>query len=142
MAHDYGHHDYPEKPWDKRLRGQPLRTYSGSIKYPKPKKYFTDRDIERIMRRFQQDQGINTATQTTLERLLGTILSFWLDVLKALEPFDYWGFGDLLCNTLNDVLVRITYMAWEPWNTSKVIDMIMLLASRASKIEVTIKRLP
>lgn len=42
---DYHHGD---PPWSKKKRNVPLRTYSGEVVYKRPRKAFTQRDIERI----------------------------------------------------------------------------------------------
>lgn len=142
MGRDWSIPEYPDKPWEKRKRATPLRTYSGSIKYDRPTHYFSDKDLERIMRKYKEQQGLALASQGTLQRLLGTVLSFLLDVLQALEPFDVWGFNAVLAQTLQQAIIRISYMAWEPWNENQVIEMIQLLATRNPKLEVTIKVLP
>jgi len=129
-----------KKPWDNRIYAEPLRTYTGSVVYKRPKHFFTVKDAERIMNKI--DWGTEVEDETNLKKVLLFIKDM---TIKMLEKILYFLDSETVAELYDWVYVllgqlfRVDVDYMMP-NRSKMEDLIYALASKA-RLEITIKRL-
>lgn len=75
--------EYHERPWRKRRRIIPRRTYSGEVIYKRPKHYFTEADITRVMKKLQTPASVD---ESWLAKILEQILDWLKKILAAIGP--------------------------------------------------------
>lgn len=76
-----------KKPWADRKRVQPLRTYSGSIKYAKRQKGWTARDFERIAVKMGEMSIDDTSMAIRFWNIYINLVRKWLWAV-----FTFWGY--------------------------------------------------
>lgn len=90
--------ELPTRPWEKRIRAVPLRTFSGRVVYERPKHFFTAKDAARIIRKLEPPEDTSSpnwafnlisvlrlATIAMLERIL------WFLPLGIIDEFYQFG---------------------------------------------------
>ncbi len=67
-----------KKPWDDRRRAVPLRTYSGTIKYRKRQKGWTEKDLLRVLQKIEPDPADAAGFLERIFRAYITLLKKWI----------------------------------------------------------------
>ena len=71
------------KPWSKRKRLIPDRTYSGKVIYKRKVHFFTQKDVDRVMQKFV----IDTSDESWAERLIKSAISFLFIAMEKTMMF-------------------------------------------------------
>ena len=129
------------KPWEKRTRIIPQRTYSGTVIYKRPKHYFSPKDLQRIQKNVQQNIW-DIRDQNILESLLETCFALWNQALEVLSYVDPFGITKTLQDWAQRMIFSLITKDNESWKESRVIELIYSLAGKAPKLDITIKRRP
>lgn len=127
------------RPWDNRQRIRPLRTYSGSIVYKRPKHYWTLKDAQRILRYVERDIELAPATKEDGWNLIAQINKFLQAILTFLAWIDPFGFVGPVQYFMLEVVNRIVGINNEPWNADIVLNLIGVIASKTNKFQVMVK---
>lgn len=129
-------------PWEKRKRIKPLRTYSGEVIYKRPRHYFSPADLIRIQNKLIDQNTLWDIALDVLRKLIEMCIALWkqtLDILSWRSPWTIYREAPKYLQELINFAVGVDI---DPWSDSIVIDMIMILSSKAKGIDVTIKRRP
>lgn len=130
------------RPWNKRVRLQPARTWSGKVTYKRPKHYFSVADVQRIMQKTSDAWEIERPSANTLELLLATVLSFWIKTFNTLAWIDPFHIARKLANAAQEVIQKLVGIDNDPWDAWVVLDTIYTLASKQNKYDIAIKWRP
>lgn len=127
-------------PWGRRTRAIPLRTYTGTVKYPRQSRGFTIKDYERITNSI--NFGGVADTRDSWQKILDTMKRVTLLMLEKILPFLDEGQISQLYDFVQQFLIEVFKLERDiiPLNRSKAEDIIYRIAAQ-NRLEVTIKRL-
>lgn len=120
----------------------PERTYSGRVVYTRPKHYFTERDVTRIMEKVKLNWVVERPSANAVEMALAAAFGFWIQALELLSWIDPWGIAGRLQNQAQMAIIKLVGIDNEPWNAWVVMDIIQTLASKQQKFDVSFKWRP